>query len=84
MRFSIRDLMWATLIVALCVGWWMDNQTKRAAVGQAQRLHASLELAKKWYDLGQSGYFTTWAKNVLPVPSTPPDWTPLDEPLVKP
>jgi hypothetical protein len=25
MRFSVRDLLWATLVVALCVGWWLDH-----------------------------------------------------------
>jgi hypothetical protein len=85
MRFSIRDLLSATLVVALCFGWWKDNQTKHAAIQQAHRLHHSLDVAKKWHDLGQSGYFdtTTGVKNVLLVPSTPPDWTPLDEPLVE-
>jgi hypothetical protein len=24
MRFSIRDLLWATLVVAMGLGWWMS------------------------------------------------------------
>jgi len=25
-RFSIRDLLWLTLVVALAVGWWLDHR----------------------------------------------------------
>jgi hypothetical protein len=80
MRFSIRDLLWATVAIALCVGWWMDNQTKHAAVGQAHRLHYSLDLARKWHGYYSSSKILT----IRMVPTTPPDWTPLDEPLVEP
>jgi len=24
LRFTIRDLLWLTLVVALAVGWWLD------------------------------------------------------------
>jgi len=24
-RFTIRDLLWLTLVVALAVGWWVDR-----------------------------------------------------------
>jgi hypothetical protein len=85
MRFSLRDLFWATALVAIGLCWWMDNQTKNAAVQQAHRLHQSLDLAKKWHDLGRSGYyFATGAIPASAVPTTQPDWTPLEEPLVKP
>jgi hypothetical protein len=30
MRFSIRDLLWATLVVALCIAWWLDHQPPEA------------------------------------------------------
>jgi hypothetical protein len=26
LRFSIRDLLWLTLVVALAVGWWLDRR----------------------------------------------------------
>ena len=26
MKFSIRDLMWLTVVVALTVGWWVDHR----------------------------------------------------------
>jgi len=25
LRFTIRDLLWLTLVVALAVGWWVDR-----------------------------------------------------------
>jgi len=25
LRFTIRDLLWLTLVVALIVGWWIDH-----------------------------------------------------------
>jgi hypothetical protein len=25
MRFTIRDVLWATVVVALAVGWWADH-----------------------------------------------------------
>jgi hypothetical protein len=33
MRFTIRDVMWLTVVVALTLGWWLDHQylTDRAA-----------------------------------------------------
>jgi len=29
-RFTIRDLLWLTLVVALSVGWWIDTRPKWA------------------------------------------------------
>ena len=26
MRFTIRDLLWLMVVVALAVGWWVDHQ----------------------------------------------------------
>jgi hypothetical protein len=26
LRFSIRDLLWLTLVVGMGVGWWIDHQ----------------------------------------------------------
>ena len=27
LRFTIRDLLWLTVVVALGVGWWIDRRT---------------------------------------------------------
>jgi hypothetical protein len=28
LRFTIRDLLWLTLVVALAVGWWVDHRRR--------------------------------------------------------
>jgi hypothetical protein len=86
MRFSIRDLLWVTLVVAMGLGWWADNQTKHAAVHQAHKLHSNLDLAKKWFDLTLAGHFHPHGRTTpaSAEPSAAPDWTALDEPLVEP
>jgi hypothetical protein len=77
MRFSIRDLLWATLVVAMGLGWWMryrDVNAKRLeAVWQAHRLHgALLDAAKEIeYTTGKGGH-------------PRPRWDILHEPLVEP
>jgi hypothetical protein len=69
MRFSIRDSLWVTLVVAMALGWWLDNQTKHAAVEQAHRQRAILlKLSEMRND--------PFAVDV--------DWGILDEPLVEP
>jgi hypothetical protein len=30
MRFSIRDLLWATLVAAICFAWWRDHREAEA------------------------------------------------------
>lgn len=30
MRFSIRDLLWLTVVVALAVTWWLDHRQQGA------------------------------------------------------
>jgi hypothetical protein len=32
MRFTIRDLLWLTVVVALGVGWWVDRN-RYSAIG---------------------------------------------------
>ena len=27
-RFTIRDLLWLTLVVAMSVGWWLDHRRR--------------------------------------------------------
>jgi hypothetical protein len=28
LRFTIRDLLWLTLVVAMGLGWWLDHQMR--------------------------------------------------------
>jgi hypothetical protein len=45
LRFTIRDVLWLTLVVALIVGWWVDHR-------HTQNRHAS-EVYVKWTDPSQ-------------------------------
>ena len=47
MRFSIRDLLWATALVAMGLGWWTTSVKRLEAVGQAHRLRDVLVIAKE-------------------------------------
>jgi len=46
MRFSIRDMLWLTLVVGLAVGWWVDrrglarDRNKSAAMYRFERAKA--------------------------------------------
>ncbi len=44
-RFTIRDLLWLTLVVALALGWWMDRKNLDAGRGS---LRTDLERAMAW------------------------------------
>jgi hypothetical protein len=35
LRFTIRDLFWLTLVVALAVGWWLDRSAIRGELDNA-------------------------------------------------
>ncbi len=43
LKFSIRDLLWITFIVALAVGWWLD---RTRLLEESQYIEAQLEFAK--------------------------------------
>ena len=44
MHFTIRDVLWLTVVVALAVGWWADNRlTAKYRVGPP-----------KWHDMLRS------------------------------
>jgi len=53
MKFSIRDLFLVTLVVAVCVAWWLDHrqeETEKAAIRQqltdeSSKLTAKLKTA---------------------------------------
>ncbi|HUE74981.1 MAG TPA: hypothetical protein VMP01_29205 [Pirellulaceae bacterium] len=46
-RFTIRDLLWLTVVVALGVGWWMDRSGNYAAeaIRWARRANAAKSAA---------------------------------------
>jgi hypothetical protein len=42
MRFSIRDLLWATLVVAMGVCWWLENRKTTHLRKQVESLTAEV------------------------------------------
>lgn len=94
MRFSIRDLLWLTVVVAMGLGWWVSYRAVDAkrleAVQQTQRHRAVLRQAKASNELldrflndvltGE----TSLARMAGPGPfekepgPSQPDWTVLD------
>jgi hypothetical protein len=44
MKFSIRDLLLVTVIVAVCVAWWVDRAALSARVERLERVQRIQEL----------------------------------------
>ena len=44
MKFSIRDLLLVTVIVAVCAGWWVDRQAREARVKQLEKALSEVTL----------------------------------------
>jgi hypothetical protein len=40
MRFTIRDLLWLTLVVALGVAWWVDRRAQAKRIDELERAAA--------------------------------------------
>ena len=44
-RFTIRDVLWLTVVVALAVGWWLDHRAIQSVRGwwidHLEREHSS-------------------------------------------
>jgi hypothetical protein len=80
MRFSIRDLMWATLVVAMGLGWWATNTKRLEAVRQAHQLWHTLDAARDLRKAELTALGGDWETSCIPWPN----WSILDEPLVEP
>jgi hypothetical protein len=83
MRFSIRDLLWTTLVVAMGLGWWVSYtavDARRIEAAQlAQRQRTALLGVKGWIRemMDRSPYDVKW----LPIPVDKRIW---DEPPAEP
>jgi hypothetical protein len=53
MKFSIRDVLWLTVVVALAVGWGLDRVRIRRAELQARRAQLMAEVARAEADLAR-------------------------------
>jgi hypothetical protein len=43
LRFTIRDLLWLAVVVALAVGWWLDHRKQDHALAEANAKISRLE-----------------------------------------
>ena len=98
MRFSIRDLLWVTLVVAMGLCWWGTNSKRLEAVRQAHGLHDALSCAKANEVLLMGANAKLWIslnKRIAAETGTDGyfnhshdevhvDWGILDKPLVEP
>lgn len=56
MKFTIRDMLWLTVIVALAVGWWLDRGKLADIARDAQAQAAETERERaKWELMTQMG-----------------------------
>jgi hypothetical protein len=51
-RFTIRDVLWLTVVMALAVGWYCQISSEREWARQALRTHVIMDLK-----LGELGFF---------------------------
>lgn len=42
-RFTIRDMLWLTVVVALTLSWWIDNQRIESSVAKLERDRRELQ-----------------------------------------
>jgi hypothetical protein len=45
LRFSIRDLLWLTLVIGMAVAWWIDHEDRAAMKKTMRSLRAQLEMS---------------------------------------
>jgi len=50
LRFTIRDLLWLTLVVAMAAGWWIDHKPQRLEFSQSakQLIMIDNKTGEKW------------------------------------
>ena len=87
-RFSIRDLLWVTLVVAVAVGWFchyrVTDANRQAVIQHAEKLKETLGFAKRHCEnLEQDVEFFKSARGSYMGPKKyyKVDWAVLDEPI---
>ena len=57
-RFTIRDVLWLTVVVAMGVAWWMEHDVKRKTI-VLWKLRATTAARL----MEQTGWKVNWKKN---------------------
>jgi len=57
-HFTIRDVLWLTVVVAVLCAWWLDHQHKRFVMFENVIMKSGLKLReqlteKRWQDLNE-------------------------------
>ena len=82
MKFSIRDLLLVTVIVALVLGWWVDHRQKSAKARAVQNslfleeqshrwLQARMEVDGYKFVTNENGLRTIQSPTQAPAPNPP-------------
>lgn len=61
MKFSIRDLLLVTVIVAVLMAWWIDHSRFSHDVAREREFRSSLEEIKAW-PFGYSRFQRIWGE----------------------
>ena len=54
LRFTIRDVLWLTLVVELAVGWWVDRERLTAEPEQLE-IQSTMEQQMEFWEKLQQG-----------------------------
>jgi hypothetical protein len=80
-RFTIRDVLWLTVVVGMAVGWWLDNHhdnnRRQATLAHAERLRDTLAAGKRAYQIARDNYYRLnmeQGDGYYPLPPGP-DWS---------
>ena len=75
MKFSIRDVLWLTVVIALAVGWWLDHSRsalrRDAVISDVDRIREVLNDARTTYAACAIDFFNAQQGNFL---AQEPDW----------
>jgi hypothetical protein len=54
-RFSIRDVLWLTVVAALAVAWWLEHRRQQSRIDLLEE-EARLFRQMPWHDIDLSAY----------------------------
>ena len=74
-RFTIRDVLWLTVVAALLVGWWINHvhaaNRHEAVIAHVERIRTVLIDAQRAYEVSANQFFQRSHGGFLP---QEPDW----------